>query len=356
LIQYILNKLFYGLLVMVGVVLVIFTIFNLLPVDPARLTLGQRADVESVEAINKELGLDRPKSVQLLLYLNDLSPLAIHGASPADQAKYKYITLFKAGEESAVVLKKPYLRRSYQTKRDVWDILSDALPQTVILAVAGMILASIIGIFLGVIAAVKQHSWFDNAAMSLSVLGISVPSYFSALVLGYFFGVVLHDITGLEQTGGLYIIDDWGNQVLSLKNLILPSIALGSRPIGIIFQLTRSAMLDVLSQDYIRTARAKGLAFSRVLYKHALRNAMNPVVTTISGWFASLLAGAFFVEVIFDIKGLGYVAVDSLLKFDFPVAMGAVLFTAAIFVITNILVDILYGVLDPRISIGKNAA
>jgi peptide/nickel transport system permease protein len=189
--------------------------------------------------------------------------------------------------------------------------------------------------------------------MSLSVLGISVPSYFSAIILGYFFGIVLHKYTGLDQTGGLTMIDDYGNEVLMLKNLILPAIALGSRPVGIIFQLTRSTMLDVLSQDFIRTAKAKGLNDTVVLFKHALRNALNPVVTAISGWFAGLLAGAFFVEVIFDIKGLGYTAVDALLKFDFPVAMGTVLFTASVFIIMNFVVDILYAVLDPRIRIGN---
>jgi len=158
---------------------------------------------------------------------------------------------------------------------------------------------------------------------------------------------------GLDQTGGLTMIDDYGNEVLMLKNLILPAFALGSRPIGIIFQLTRSAMLDVLSQDFIRTAKAKGLSNVNVLFKHALRNALNPVVTAVSGWFASLLAGSFFVEVIFDIKGLGYTAVDALQKFDFPVAMGSVLFTAFVFIIMNILVDIMYAILDPRIRINK---
>lgn len=351
--KFIFQKFFYGILVLIGVVFIIFGLFNILPVDPARLTLGQRADVESVEAINKELGLDKPKAVQFALYLNDLSPVAVHEKTAEAQKKYGYTVLFSVGKEKALVLKKPYLRRSYQTKEDVLEILKRALPQTILLAVAAMILASVIGIVLGVIAAVKQHSWFDTIAMSVSVLGISVPSYFAAIVLGYFFGIVLHDITGLDQTGGLTIIDDYGNEVLAYKNLILPSIALGSRPIGIIFQLTRSAMLDVLSQDYIRTARAKGLAYPAVLFKHALRNAMNPVVTTISGWFASLLAGAFFVEVIFDIKGLGYTAVDALQKFDFPVAMGTVLFTATVFIVISFLVDILYAVLDPRIRIGK---
>lgn len=351
--KFILNKFFYGILVLIGVMFVIFGLFNILPVDPARLTLGQRADVESVEAINKELGLDKPKYVQFALYVNDLSPIALHYNDDASKEKYHYTKLFNVSSEKALVIKPPYLRRSYQTKEDVLDILKRALPQTIILAFAAMFIASVIGIFLGVIAAVKQHSWFDNLAMSLSVLGISVPSYFSAIVLGFVFGILLHQYTGLEQTGGLTMIDDYGNEVLMFKNLILPAIALGSRPIGIIFQLTRSTMLDVLSQDYIRTAKAKGLSSIAVLFKHALRNALNPVVTAVSGWFASLLAGAFFVEVIFDIKGLGYTAVDALQKFDFPVAMGTVLFTASVFIVMNFIVDILYAVLDPRIRIGK---
>lgn len=351
--KFILNKFFYGVLVLIGVIFVIFALFNILPVDPARLTLGQRADVESVEAINKELGLDKPKYVQFALYLNDLSPVAVHYNDAAAQEKYHYTKLFNVSNEKALVLKPPYLRRSYQTKREVLDILSEALPQTIILAFAAMIMASFIGIFLGVIAAVKQHSWFDNLAMSISVLGISIPSYFSAVLLGYFFGIVLHKWTGLNHTGAMIDWDDYGEKVIIYKNLILPAIALGSRPIGIIFQLTRSTMLDVLSQDYIRTAKAKGLSAVAVLFKHALRNALNPVVTAISGWFAGLLAGAFFVEVIFDIKGLGYTAVDALQKFDFPVAMGTVLFTASVFIIMNFLVDILYAILDPRIRIGK---
>ncbi|MFN8267173.1 MAG: ABC transporter permease [Chitinophagales bacterium] len=352
-VKFILSKFFYGILVLIGVVFIIFALFNILPVDPARLTLGQRADVESVEAIYKELGLDQPKYIQLALYINDLSPISVYDTSAASQAKYHYTPLFAIGKTKALVIKPPYLRRSYQTKENVVDILKRALPQTILLAISAMFLAVIIGILLGVIAAVKQHSWFDNIAMSVSVLGISVPSYFSAIVLGYFFGIVLHQYTGLEQTGGLTMIDDYGNEVMMYKNLILPAIALGSRPIGIIFQLTRSTMLDVLSQDFVRTAKAKGLDSITILFKHALRNALNPVVTAVSGWFASLLAGAFFVEVIFDIKGLGYTAVDALQKFDFPVAMGTVLFTAVVFIVMNFLVDILYAVLDPRIRIGK---
>ena len=350
--KFILNKLAYGILVLIGVVFIVFALFNLLPVDPARLTLGQRADVASVEAINKELGLDKPFLVKLKLYLNDISPISVYENTPENQTKYHYTKIISLGE-STLVIKKPYLRRSYQTKELVSEKLSNALPKTIILATFSIIFASIIGIFFGVLAAIRQHSWFDTIAMSLSNLGISVPSYFSAIILAYIFAILLHDITGLEQVGDITTIDDWGDEVLTLKNLILPVLALGSRPIGIIFQLTRSAMLDVLSQDYIRTAKAKGLSTKVVLFKHALRNAMNPVVTTVSGWFAGLLAGAFFVEIIFDIKGLGYIAVNSLLNFDFPVTMGCVLFTAIVFIVVNIIVDILYGILDPRIRIGN---
>lgn len=351
--RFLLSKIFYGILVMIGVIVVVFSLFNLLPVDAARLTIGQRADVESVEAIRKELGLDQPRWKQLMMYFKEVSPISIEANTPEAKEKFRYLPVVKVGKEDVLVLKKPYLKRSYQTKRDVWDILIEALPQTILLAVASMLLACMIGIPLGVAAAVRQHSWFDNVSMSVSVIGISVPSYFSAMVLGYFFGILWHSWSGLNHIGGLYVIDDYGNEILEWKNLILPSIALGTRPIGTIFQLTRSSMLDVLNQDYIRTARAKGLAFVKVLFKHALRNALNPVVTAVSGWFAALLAGAFFVEVIFGINGLGFTAVDALLKFDFPVAAGTVMFTALIFIIINILVDFLYTVLDPRIKIGK---
>lgn len=339
-------------MVLLGVVFVVFTLFNILPVDPARLTLGQRADVESVEAINKELGLDKPKPIQFLLYINDLSPIAIHDNTEQAQKKYGYLKLIPFGDQ-VLVLKKPFLRRSFQTKEEVSAKLLSKFPSTVILAIASIILAVLIGIPLGIFAALKQNSWFDNAAMTISVLGISVPSYVSAMLLSFQFGYLWHNITGLEQTGSLFMIDDYGNDVLVLKNLILPTIALGTRPVAIIFQLTRSTMLDILSQDYIRTARSKGLSENWVIFKHALRNALNPVVTSISGWFASLLAGAYFVEMIFNIDGIGSMTVTALQTFDFPVVMGSVLFTAVIFVIMNIFVDILYGVLDPRIRLAK---
>jgi peptide/nickel transport system permease protein len=153
------------------------------------------------------------------------------------------------------------------------------------------------------------------------------------------------------MTGSLYDVDLLQGEYLALHNLVLPAITLGIRPLAIVVQLTRNTMLDVLSQDYIRTARAKGLTERRVVWRHALRNALNPVVTAVSGWFASMLAGAVFIEFIFNWKGLGLQVFQSLQNDDFPVVMGAVLVIAATFVVINILVDILYGVLDPRVRL-----
>jgi peptide/nickel transport system permease protein len=161
---------------------------------------------------------------------------------------------------------------------------------------------------------------------------------------------VLAGITGLKMTGSLYEPDLYGNDRLMLVNLILPAITLGIRTVAIITQLTRSSMLDVMSQDYVRTARAKGLSNNVVLFHHALRNALNPVLTAASGWFAEMLAGSFFIEMIFGWNGIGKLTVDALNKNDFPVVMGAVLFSALIFVVINLLTDILYGVIDPRVS------
>ena len=173
-----------------------------------------------------------------------------------------------------------------------------------------------------------------------------------AIIIAYFFGIVLHNYTGLNLTGSLYEIDEvTGEKYLAIQNLILPAFTLGIRPLAIITQLTRSSMLDVLSQDYIRTAYAKGLSKSRIIFKHALRNALNPVITAITGWFAELLAGAFFVEYIFGWKGIGKTTVDALEKLDYPVVMGAVLFSAFIFILINIFADILYRIIDPRIRL-----
>ena len=347
---YIIKRLLYGLVVLTLVVVIISSIIFLAPVDPARLTFGQRSDAESVQLKREELGLDQPLYVQLGRYLRDVSPISFLENRPEVLERYSYCSLLDLGEKR-LVLKWPYLRESYQYGRKVSDMLWEAIPLTIALAIAAILLASIIGIPLGVFAALKQNSWFDNASVISSVVGFSLPSYVSAMILALVFGYYLFDYTGLNIQGSLIELDDFGDRKYVWRNLILPALALGIRPIAIITQLTRSAMLDVLSQDYIRTAKAKGLSSYKVIFKHALRNALNPVLTAISGWFAALLAGAFFVENVFNYKGLGALTINGLLNFDIPVVIGAVLFTAALFVCLNLLVDILYAFLDPRIRL-----
>lgn len=346
-IRYLARKAAYGLLVLVGVVVLVFVLFQGFG-DPARLVLGQSGDSTTINNIRKELALDQPKWKQFLYYLNDLSPLAIHSEKEIEQKQLKGIFI---GGQTKFAIKIPYLRRSYQTKKEVVDVLMEALPGTIILALAAMLIATVLGVLLGVLAAVKQNTWMDTSAVFSSILGISAPSFFMGIVLAYFFGFVLSNITGLHMTGSLYQMNPFTGRSLQIKNLVLPAITLGIRPLAIITQLTRSAMLDVLDQDFIRTAYAKGLGKRTIVFRHALRNALNPVITSITGWFAELLAGAFFVEYIFGWKGIGKITVDALEKLDFPVVMGSVLLTATFFVIVNLLADILYGVIDPRVKI-----
>ncbi len=345
--RFITRKLLYGLLVLAGVVVVVFFLFQGFG-DPARLVLGQSGDSTTINNIRRELALDQPKWKQFVLYLNDVSPVAVHSQQ---EIKQKQLKGFFVGGETKVGIKLPYLRRSYQTKRNVGEVLFEALPGTLVLALAAMLFATIVGVLLGVLAAVKQNTWMDTGSIFASVLGISAPSFFMGIVLAYLFGFVLSEYTGLHMTGGLFAIDAFSGKNLQLKNLILPAITLGIRPLAIITQLTRSAMLDVLDQDYIRTAYAKGLRKRTVVFRHALRNALNPVITAITGWFAELLAGAFFVEYIFGWKGIGKVTVDALEKLDFPVVMGSVLITATFFIVVNILADLLYGMVDPRVRV-----
>lgn len=348
--RYALKKFSYGLAVLAGVIVVVFLLFNILPGDPARMTMGQRSDVQSLEAVRKEFGLDKPKLVQFLLYLNDLLPVSLHEQTEVNQQKYHYLQLLSMGTD-VIVLKWPYLRRSYQTKRNVTAILSETVPNTMVLAVTAMIFATIIGVLLGVVSAVYRDTWIDKAANSIAIIGISAPAFFSGILIAWLFGFVLGPYTGLNMSGSLYSYDPFKGEVMTWKNLILPMITLGLRPLAVIVQLTRSAMLDVLAQDYIRTARAKGLTRHAIIYKHALKNALNPVITAVSGWFASLLAGSFFVEYIFGYNGLGRTTVNALEMSDFPVVMGSILFIAFIFVVINILVDILYAFADPRVKL-----
>ena len=354
---YIYKKIGYSLLVLFGVATLVFFLFNILPGDPARMMLDKNEDKKQLANINKKYAFDRPLSEQYILYLNDVSPISIH--SKSDKAftylspnKYKYISLF-SNSSLEVVIKYPYLRESF-VKKDVQvsNIIFHTFKNTFILALSSITFALILGIFLSVISTIFKDLFIDKFILFISVLGMSLPSFFSSVIIAWIFGFLLHNYTGLNMTGSLYEVDDYGRgSYIQLKNLILPAITLGIRPLSVIIQLCRSSLIEVISMDYIRTARSKGLSRASVFLKHALRNAMNPVVTAISGWFASMLAGAVFVEYIFGWNGIGKEIVDALNNMDLPLVMGSVLFIAFIFVIINIIVDLVYIWLDPRIRI-----
>ena len=356
--RYVLKRLFYGILVIFGVVVLVFFLFNILPGDPARMMLGQRADAESIEMINRDLGRDKPLGLQFLNYVNDLAPISVHNSADADNyffldpEKYApYCAICTIGT-STVVLKAPYLRRSYQSKRKVSEIIAAAFPQTAVLALTAMAFALALGLLLGVLSAVYKDTWVDRLSLFLSTLGMSLPSFFAAILIAWLFAYVLADVTHLNMFGNLFTVDDYGSgEYLDLKNLILPALTLGIRPLAVLISLTKNSTLEVLSQDFVRTARAKGMPYRRVLWKHVLRNAMNPIVTSVSGWLAGLFAGAVFVEYVFDWKGMGIVIVDGLEKYDFPVVMGAILFICVLLVVINIVTDIIYGLLDPRVRL-----
>ncbi|MDG2330852.1 MAG: ABC transporter permease [Flavobacteriales bacterium] len=437
--RYIIRRLFYGLLVLFGVVTIVFFLFNFKQGDPSLMLGGQNANKEILESIRHDLGLDLPLLLRYGLYLNDLSPVSVHNKNfnsshvYLDSTKYSYVKLFDWSETRTAVLKYPYLRRSYSTDREVSDIIKSTLPDTAILAIASIVIATILGIFLGVFAALNKGSFLDNSSIVFGVLGMSAPSYLSGIIIAWvggnlwtevtslpmlpffflllglcfslflnfqkrirsevktrmqwsvvlemtvkgfllgmaiwLFGIILNGFTGLtiipgvssymelpgtglEGTGVLAERDEWTRDYkYHWDRLILPAITLGIRPLAIVMQLTRSSMLDVMSQDYVRTAKAKGVSSFRVIFKHTLKNALNPVVTAVSGWFASLLAGAVFVERVFDWDGIGNQLVNSVLGEDLPVAMGITLVIAVFFVVINILVDVLYGFLDPRVRI-----
>lgn len=340
---------------MLGVVTVVFLLFNVLPGDPARMMLDQREDAEQLKNIRAKYGFDKPLYAQYVLYLNDLSPVSLHSKERNDYSNleskaYRYLKL-GAVKHIEIVIKFPYLRTSFKKSgKSVSHIIYETLPNTIVLAISSMLIAVIFGIFIGILAAIFKDKIIDKLALFFGVLGMSIPSFFSAIIIAWIFGFVLKDLTGLNMTGSLYSVDDYGRgEYLSLNNLILPAVTLGIRPLAVIIQLTRSSFLETLKQDYVRTAYAKGLSFVKILRKHVLKNSLNPVITAVSGWLASLLSGAVFVEYIFAWNGIGKEIVDALNQLDLPVVMGSVLTIALMFVIINIVVDLIYGWLDPRI-------
>jgi len=409
-VRYLFRRAGYSLLVLWGVVTVVFFLFNLSPGDPVRNLVGENAPAEVVEQIRRKLNLDIPVHQRYFYYLNDLLPLSLYTRDvEGSRRNYQPDTqggCILAGDQQILVLKWPDLKRSFLSDRPVSGLLAEAMPGTAVLAFVSIALALLAGLLLGMIAALRRDTAADRFILLVSALGMAGPSFFVAILVAWLGAVVWRDAivvhvlpwlvlgaswwllrrrgrapglvlvaifigswticawavpggwwnpvitlpgTGLSMTGSLYSVNAFDGPYLDLRNLILPALTLAVRPLAVIVQLTRSSILDVLSQDYIRTARAKGLSSSRILVGHALRNALNPVITAVSGWFASLLAGAVFVEFVFGWKGLGQELFMAIEKQDMPVVMGGVILIASLFVGINMLVDVLYGWVDPRV-------
>jgi peptide/nickel transport system permease protein len=346
----VLHKIPFLLAVLVGLVLFIFILFQALP-GPEQILSSQRSDAATTEAIVKELGLDKPIWRQALAYLNDVSPLSFYRKNNIPtELKGFYFEI----SNSTFWLKLPYLRTSFQTKREVSSMLGDAFVGTMVLAGAAMIFSMFLGIPLGILAALRKNTWVDHSIVWLSTLGISVPSFFSAMLFSWLLGYVYHSYTGLPMTGSLIELDDLGeNRTFHLNHLILPALALGVRPLAVFIQLTRNTVADVMDMDFVTTAYAKGLRRSVVIKRHILPNSLNPIVTSIGGWFSSLLAGSFFTEYIFQWKGLGKITIEALQQSDLPVVMGAVLFTACVFFLVHLSTELLYVWMDPRLRNNK---
>lgn len=340
------KRILQGILVIWGIVSILFLIFYTLG-DPVEYLVDESADEATKATIRQKYGLDQSTFTQYLNYLNHLSPIGLISKDSEEQA-FHIVGI----NSSYLALKKPSLGRSYQSNRSVSSLVKTRLKGTAILAGTALLFASIVGVLLGVVAALYKDKLPDKLILGGSVLGISAPSFFIGVIIVWLFSVKWGAFTQLNATGFIFEEDVFseGYRVV-WKNLLLPSFALGIRPLAVFVQLTRSSMLDVMQQDFIRTARAKGLAPNIVLVRHALRNALNPVLTSVTGWLASLLAGAFFIEYIFNWQGIGQLTIEALNTKDFPVILGCVLSIGVIFVLASILTDILYKRLDPRVEL-----
>ncbi|MGI6425053.1 MAG: ABC transporter permease [Tepidanaerobacteraceae bacterium] len=304
--NYIIRRLIGVIPVLIGVIAVVFILTTIVPGDPARIMMGQRGNPETIARIRSEMGLDKPLPVQFMDFM-----------------------------KNAITLN---LGNSYRNNMSVIEAISLRIPVTFKLAFFAMLVAVIVGVPLGIISAVKQYSWFDYGAMFFAILGISAPVFWVALLSVVLFCVKLKWIPGTGTGDG------------ELIYFILPSIVLGLRPAALIARLTRSSVLEIIRQEYIRTARAKGLGERIVIMKHALKNALIPVVTIIGVQVASLLSGVVVTEQIFSLPGIGKLSIEALTNRDFPVIRGVVLFMAFIFVSVNLIVDLSYPFFDPRIK------
>jgi peptide/nickel transport system permease protein len=295
---------------------------------------GQQTDSATIAALKTELRMDLPLWKQVAWYMNELSPLGL-----------------KCGTDRACAwgLKWPSFGKSYQTGRQVGDIVASAFPATLILALASMLMAGIFGISLGFVAAKNENRWWEKGLLGLSTAGMALPSFFSAILVAWLFGYVLREFTGLPPWGSLYSIDNLtGERHLALPHLILPALTLGIRPLSVMLQMTKNTLLSNRSVLFIRTAEAKGLTQGRVWFVHLLRASLGPVWTSFTGWFGSLLAGAVFVEYIFGWKGIGRELVVGIQTMDYPVVMGCIVTTSALFALLNGLTDLGHEWLDPQ--------
>ncbi|MBV8653921.1 MAG: ABC transporter permease [Alphaproteobacteria bacterium] len=329
--QYIVRRLMQLLLVLIGVSVVVFITMHVLPGDVATLLLGDHATPQQLESLRRQLGVDQPIYIQYWRF-------AI-GALQGDFGMS--------------------LRTNHLAFDDVWK----AFPVTIQLSIAALIVAVAIGVPSGVFAAIRPLSHFDNTVLTVSLFGVSMPIFWLGLMMILVFGAYLDwlPIGGLMPTGqepprvtGMSVVDsvlsgNWRYMWLSLQHLVLPAFTLGTIPLALITRITRSEMLSMRSNDHVRTARAKGLPERTVIIKHVLRNALIPVVTVIGLQLGLLLSGAVLTERIFSLPGLGRLMVDSILARDYPVVQAAALLTAFIFVVVNLLVDLSYAWLDPRI-------
>lgn len=330
-----------------SVVILVFILFQWLG-NPEQNLIGQTGDAKTLTQIRHHFHLDEPVWKRGVRYLNDLSPISVYSKKEIEE---KEITGIFWGNERQWGIKWPYLGISFLSKKKVNTLLSDAFPATLLLATSAMLIALLFGILMGILCGYFKDQFWDRLLSFISILGISSPSFFMALVLAYIFGFVLHAYTGLDMTGSMYQLNEMtGAREINWSHLILPAITLGIRPLSVVTQLTRTTLIDVMQQDFIRTARAKGCNERQIILKHSLPNIIGPVIVTMTGWFAELLAGAFFVEYIFGWNGMGRLTVNALDKMDFPVVMGAVLFSAAIFIFINMLTDMLMRRFDARIG------
>ncbi len=345
--RYIIRRLFSVIPTLIGVTFVIFMFQRLIPGDPAVAMLGEHATDESVERLREQFGLNRP----LFLDREALAEGDIAGFFDSQYIRYmKRLLVLDMGN-------------SIHRRIPVAETLALRFPATIELAILSMFIAIIIGIPVGIISAAKRNSAIDGVSMIGSLIGVSMPIFWLGLMLIMLFAVYLHWLpaggrisTGIEieSITNLYLLDSilTGNVegfIDTGKHIILPAIALATIPMAIIARMTRSSMLDVLQEDYVRTARAKGLGKGLVLFRHALKNAALPVVTIVGLQMGTLLAGAVLTETIFAWPGIGRWVYDGILGRDYPIVQGGTLVIALVFIVVNFTVDILYAVLDPRI-------